>query len=263
MSSTAAAPSEICEADPAVCTPFSRATGLSLASFSRLVSRRPSSRATVWVVPVGLPSSSRSGASMGTTWPAKRSSAQAWAARCWEARPKASVSSRVMPHLLGDALGPLELRGELVLAEVGLGDRARRGRASWTSSSRSGLRLIDSTPQAMATSTTPPATRAVARLVACWDEPHWVSTVVAATSRGSPALSQAVRVMLNDCSPTWLTQPPMTWPTSAGSMPVRSTRAASTRESSSAGWTLARPPLRRPMGVRTASTMTTSDMGAS
>jgi hypothetical protein len=66
---------------------------------------------------------------------------------------------------------------------------------------------MTSTPQAMATSTTPEPTRLVARLVACWDEPHWVSTVVAAVVSGSPALSQAVRPTLNDCSPTWLTQP--------------------------------------------------------
>ena len=96
---------------------------------------------------------------------------------------------------------------------------------------------MDSTPQATATSTTPPATRAVARLVACWDEPHCVSTVVAATSMGRPAVSHAVRVMLKDCSPTWLTQPPTTWPTSAGSIPVRSTSSASTVASRSAGCT--------------------------
>ena len=61
ISSTAAAPSLICDELPAVCTPFSRPTGLSEASFSSVVSRRPSSRATVWVVPVGLPSSSTVG----------------------------------------------------------------------------------------------------------------------------------------------------------------------------------------------------------
>jgi hypothetical protein len=55
---------------------------------------------------------------------------------------------------------------------------------------------MTSTPQATATSTTPPADQAVARLVACWDEPHWVSTVVAATDWGRPAASQAVRAML-------------------------------------------------------------------
>ena len=71
-----------------------------------------------------------------------------------------------------------------------------------------GTRLMTSTPQATATSTTPEATRLVARLVACWEEPHWVSTVVAATCSGRPAVSQAVRAMLNDCMPTWLTQPP-------------------------------------------------------
>ena len=59
----ALAPSEICDELPAVWTPFSRATGLSDASFSIVVSRMPSSRATVCVVPVGLPSASRSGAS--------------------------------------------------------------------------------------------------------------------------------------------------------------------------------------------------------
>ena len=88
-----------------------------------------------------------------------------------------------------------------------------------------GMRLITSTPQARATSTTPLPTSAVARLVACWLLPHCVSTVVAAVVRGRPALSQAVRVMLNACSPTWLTQPPTTWSISAGSMPVRSMMA--------------------------------------
>ena len=49
-----------------------------------------------------------------------------------------------------------------------------------------------------------------ARFVACWDDPHWASTVVPATSIGNPALSQALRAMLKVCSPTWDTQPPMT-----------------------------------------------------
>ena len=33
--------------------------------------------------------------------------------------------------------------------------------------------------------------------MACWLEPHWVSTVVAAADRGRPAVSHAVRAMLN------------------------------------------------------------------
>ena len=126
-----------------------------------------------------------------------------------------------------------------------------------------GMRLMDSTPQAIATSTTPPATRAVARLVACWDDPHWVSTVVAATDIGRPAASHAVRVVLNDCSPTWLTHPPTTWPTSAGSIPERVTSSARVAASRSDGCTVDSPPLRRPMGVRTASMITTSFMAAS
>ena len=38
--------------------------------------------------------------------------------------------------------------------------------------------------------------------VACCDEPHWLSTVVAAAEIGRPAASQAVRVMLKACMPT-------------------------------------------------------------
>ena len=65
-----------------------------------------------------------------------------------------------------------------------------------------GTRLIVSTPQAMAMSTTPAPTSAVARPMACWLEPHWVSTVVLGTLIGRPADSHAVRPMLNACSPT-------------------------------------------------------------
>ena len=121
-----------------------------------------------------------------------------------------------------------------------------------------GMRLMVSTPQAMAMSTTPLPIMAVARLVACWDEPHWVSIVVLATVWGRPAASQAVRPMLKDCSPTWLTQPVMTWPTEAGSTPVRSRRACCTFPRRSAGCIVESPPLRLPMGERTASMMTTS-----
>ena len=117
---------------------------------------------------------------------------------------------------------------------------------------------MSSTPHATATSTTPEATRLVARLVACCDEPHWLSTVVAAADKGSPAASHAVRVMLNACIPTWLTHPPMTWPTSVGSMPERSISSFCTIDSRSAEWNVDSPPPRRPTGERTASTITTS-----
>src|SRR5688572_2353752 len=88
-----------------------------------------------------------------------------------------------------------------------------------------GIRLIDSTPQEITTSAAPEAMSAAPTLVACCEEPHWLSTVVAATDRGRPAVSHAVRAMLNDCSPTWVTQPPTIWSTPAGSMPDRSMSA--------------------------------------
>src|SRR4051794_5450468 len=110
----------------------------------------------------------------------------------------------------------------------------------------------------MATSTTPPPTRPAASAVACCEEPHCASTVVAATEIGSPAVSHAVRVMFMVCSPTWSTQPPTTCPTSAGSMPERSTTSRWTSPSRRAGCTPDRAPFRRPMGVLTASTTTAS-----
>ena len=119
---------------------------------------------------------------------------------------------------VGDALGALELRGELVAAEVGLG-MGTPSPSLRDEFEPMGTRDMSSTPQATATSTTPEPTRLVATLVACCEEPHWVSTVVAAVVSGRPALSHAVRPMLNDCSPTWLTHPVTTWPTSAGRCP--------------------------------------------
>jgi hypothetical protein len=121
-----------------------------------------------------------------------------------------------------------------------------------------GTLVMTSTPQASATSTAPAPTREAARFVACWLDPHWVSTVVAATDSGRPAVSQAVRATLKDCSPTWLTQPPTTWPTSVGWTPERDTVSPRTAPRRSAGWVPAKPPLRRPTGLRSASMMTTS-----
>ena len=46
----------------------------------------------------------------------------------------------------------------------------------------SGTRLMASTPHPMAASTAPAAIRLFTKWLACCDEPHWQSTVVAATS---------------------------------------------------------------------------------
>jgi hypothetical protein len=87
------------------------------------------------------------------------------------------------------------------------------------------MRLMLSTPQPIATSTSPEATSAAAIPVACCEEPHWASIEVAATDSGSPAVSHAVRETLIVCSPIWLTQPPTICPTSDGSIPERATRS--------------------------------------
>src|SRR5919204_2394871 len=101
-----------------------------------------------------------------------------------------------------------------------------------------------------------------ANCTACCEEPHWRSMVVAGTSSGSPAASQALRATLTACSPIWETQPMITSSTRPGSIPLRSTRARSAAAPRSTACRPARPPLRRPTGVRTAPTMTGSRSGA-
>ena len=80
----------------------------SAASFSSDVSRRPSSRATVRVSPVGLPSSpSDRRRRSGTTSRVEAALASTPAcASCWLRRPKRSVSSRVMPYSLAIISAP-------------------------------------------------------------------------------------------------------------------------------------------------------------
>ena len=185
ISSTAAAPSEICDEEPAVCTPSSRATGFSVgqrlerglaqALVAADVVRGAGGLAVV--VEVGRVDRRRSGRRSGPRpTPGRRAAASA--------RPKRVGVGAGDAPLVGDALGALELRRHLVVAEVRLRDRACRGRASSATPTPIGTRLIASTPHARATSTTPAPTSDVARLVACCDDPHWVSTVVAATDSG-------------------------------------------------------------------------------
>ena len=60
------------------------------------------------------------------------------------------------------------------------------------------------------------------QFAACWPDPHWRSSVVAGVSTGNPASSQALRPMLNACSPNCCTQPATTSSTSTASIPARS-----------------------------------------
>ena len=95
------------------------------------------------------------------------------------------------------------------------------------------------------------------------EDPDCRSIVVAGTSSGSPAASQALRATFTDCSPIWETQPMITSSTSIGSIPLRSTSARSTTAPRSTACTPANPPFRRPTGVRTAPTTTGSSPAAS
>ena len=248
-SSTAAAPSEICDDVPAVCRPPST-TGLSRASAARLVSRRPSSRSSTRVSPLGWPPAPRTGALTGTTSRSKRPSAHAARASVWDRRPNASVSSRDRPRRAAMRSAPTYWFGRSISHDAGRGEPM-----SVPTAARSGIRLIVSTPQAIPTPIASAAMRPATRWAACCAEPHWASRVRQPHLYGSPACSQAVRVMLLDCSPAWVTHPPATCSTSAGSRPARSSSAAWTPPRSSAGCTPASAPPRFPTGVRTASTI--------
>ena len=94
--------------------------------------------------------------------------------------------------LVGDHLGRDPLGDEVVaLHQLG---RRRRSRARTCTSSRSAKEMwpMCSTPPPMATSWTPEAISAAAKLTACWAEPHWRSTVVAGVSIGRPASQPGV-----------------------------------------------------------------------
>src|ERR1700683_3267089 len=119
-----------------------------------------------------------------------------------------------------------------------------------------GTRLMASTPQATPTSIAPAAIKLLTKWLDCWEEPHWQSMVVAATSYGRPESNQAVRVTLKPCSPAGVTPPPTTCSTMEGSIPERLTTSAWAAPSMSAGRNPESHPLRLPIGVRTASTMT-------
>jgi hypothetical protein len=120
----------------------------------------------------------------------------------------------------------------------------------------SGMRDIASTPHAIPTSMPSAAMIPAIMWLACCEEPHCVSTVVAAASYGSPASSQAWRATLPACSPACVTQPPTICSTSDGSIPARFTTSICDAASSSVACNPESHPLRRPIGVRTASMIT-------
>jgi hypothetical protein len=174
-------------------------------------------------------------------------------------QPKRSVSSRVMPHFSAMRSAPSnwDVISYWPKYVFGIGTP----RPSFLRLFEPiGIRLMISTPHAMATSTTPEPTSDVARLVACWLEPHCVSTVVLAVERQpgrQPRGAGDVEALLADLAHAATDH----LADLGGSMPGRSTTADCTAASRSAGCMVDRPPLRLPMGVRTASTMTTTHLG--
>ena len=144
------------------------------------------------------------------------------------ARPKASSSSRLMPHLSAIISAAIpwgtrppsrlvagtdlraEREAELAVAiDAPIGTRRHRPRRRRRPPRRRRRRSR-------------PARRSGSP---AGDEPHWRSTVVPGTVSGKPAASTALRAMLTPCSPTCMTQPITTSSTRAGSMPVRSISA--------------------------------------
>ena len=111
------------------------------------------------------------------------------------------------------------------------------------------------TPPATTMSCTPDLTAIAAKLTACWPDPHWRSTVTPGTASGRPAASQQVRAMSPALGPTLSRLPKITSSTAMGSTSVRCSSALMAAAPRSAGCTSASPPPRRPVGVRTASTM--------
>ena len=112
----------------------------------------------------------------------------------------------------------------------------------------------------MTMSMAPDITAWAAKWTACWAEPHWRSTVVPGTVSGKPAASAALRPMFMACSPTVMVQPMTTSSTRAGSRSLRSTSALSGAAARSTGCQPESLPLRRPTGVRSASTITAVGM---
>ena len=235
---------------PAVWVPPS-STGESPARASSVVSRNPWSVSTSRVSPVGDPPSSSTGASTAKISRANRPSSTATRAFCCDARPKASTDSLLKPRSRAIRSAPSNWFGRSMSQAGGRGSPRPSGTLP-----PSGIRDIDSTPQATPVRITPARIIALTRWVACCPDEHWASITVEATSFGNPACIHARRTMLFDCSPAWVTQPPITSSTSDGSTPERLSTSTWAAPSRSAACTPASQPRRLPSGVRTASTIT-------
>ncbi len=210
ISSTAAAPSEICDALPAVIFPSGLKAGLSwLRPSSDVPGRMPWS--VISVSPsIVICAISRS----------NRPSSVAFCASAWERTASSSSSERGISHWSAIISAPRPCPTMLCLS-ISFGVKAAPNSCWVLRPAENGMWPMCSTPEPMITSWIPAAISAAENPTACWAEPHCRSTVEADVSIGSPSWSQALRAMLNACSPNCCTQPAMTSSTTSGSRPVR------------------------------------------
>src|SRR5207247_5891890 len=99
--------------------------------------------------------------------------------------------------------------------------------------------------------------RAAALVAARPDEQRRLK-VRPATETGNPASRAAIRATFRLSSPAWFAQPRYTSSTKAGSTPARRTTSPTTSAPRSSGRTSLSAPWCRPIGVRTAPTITAS-----
>ena len=153
------------------------------------------------------PSSPLSGT--GTASPAKAPESQAAAARRWLSSEYSSMSSRLTSHRSASTWATRNWahRPALDLTRGTTGGRVRCRPGRWRPAAPGSWSRPRRPPPGRSGR---PSTPAAAKCMACWEEPHWRSTVVAGTLWGSPAATQALRVTLVLCSPTWVTHPPIT-----------------------------------------------------
>ena len=210
-SSSAAAPSLMPEALPAVTVPPGRTTGFKVASVSIVVARGCSSRATMigspffWTMATGAISASN------------RPAVCAASALDWLANAILSWSRRLMPNSAAtfSAVSGIEStpycafmtaltkRQPMVVSSIFMA----RAKALSAFPITNGARLMLSTPPAMSNPASPLLIARAAVPTASRPEPHRRLSVTPGTATGKPASKPAMRATLRLSSPAWLAQP--------------------------------------------------------
>ena len=259
MITTAAAPSLMPEALPAVTVPPFLNTAGSWARRSRLVSARgPSSVSTT----TGSPR--RWGTETAVICPLNRPFSMAATARFWLMSASSSWSSRVTPKRSAtfSAVTPMwyRLTGQprpSVSTSLRMPSPSRRPSKRALKSTMKGVWLMFSVPPATTTSASPVRTNWAAMFMASRPDEHCLLTAMVGTSSGMPARSADSRAAYPD-SAAWSALPMTTSSTASGAMLARSTAALiAAAPRSGADMSLNAPP-NLPTGVRAPLTITAS-----